>query len=450
MLYFIQVLVYQILFVLLYELLFKHDTHYSFHRFFLLSSLVLSFIIPLTIWPKLSEQVQIVSLQLPEIVLGSRQELQQAKIISFSWWHLLWIIGSVVSGIWFAIRMFSLYKIKAKADLEKYSAYNLAKIPNTQDAFSFFNTLYIGDAIEEKETEIIIQHELVHVKQKHSYDLVALELVRIIFWWNPLLWMYQKKIVSVHEYIADAEVLKTVTPQSYYQNLLNQTFKTKDFSFVNTFYKSSLLKNRIIMLQKSKSNPKTKWKYTLVLPLLVAMLFTSLQINAQEKKTIKSEKKNQVLEYVKDSKTNEIKEVTNSGILPPPPPAPTQEVTEIEEIPFAIIEKAPVYPGCEGSDNERDCFSSNITKLVQENFNTGLATDDMEGQAVKIMTMFTVNAKGNVEAIKVRAPNESLKAETERVINLIPKVKPGMQKGKALNVSYTLPITFQIPSKDKE
>src|SRR5699024_3513154 len=142
---------------------------------------------------------------------------------------------------------------------------------NTDVAFSFGNTIYLGQELNEVTKGVILKHEKVHVEQRHSTDLVLFELLRIVFWWNPSLYFFQKRLQAVHEYIADAEVVQTITRKEYYQNLLSQVFKTNDFSFTNTFYKQSLIKNRIIMLQKIKSPKKSKLKYLLVLPLMAFM-----------------------------------------------------------------------------------------------------------------------------------------------------------------------------------
>jgi len=169
---------------------------------------------------------------------------------------------------------------------------------------------------------------------------------------------------------------------------------------------------------------------------------------------------------------------------PPPPPAPTVlevvedeveideveiettetteeeeivEVTEVAEevgveeviadVPFAIIENVPVYPGCEKKKNNEDrkkCMNEKIKKFVDRNFDTGLANElGLEGRQ-RITVQFKINNKGEVVGIQSRAKHPKLQTEAARVIKKLPKMTPGMQRGKAVTVVYALPIIFQV------
>ncbi len=169
---------------------------------------------------------------------------------------------------------------------------------------------------------------------------------------------------------------------------------------------------------------------------------------------------------------------------PPPPPAPEvieivkddveieeviiedtetdeqEEIVEVEEVaeevgveeviadvPFAIIENVPIYPGCEDMKNNADrkkCMSEKITKFVNREFNTGLAQElGLDGKQ-KISVQFKIDAKGNVVGIKSKAKHPKLQTEAARVINKLPSMTPGMQRGKPVGVIYALPIIFQV------
>ena len=123
-----------------------------------------------------------------------------------------------------------------------------------------------------------------------------------------------------------------------------------------------------------------------------------------------------------------------------------EEVEEDIEVPFAIIENVPVFPGCERGDNEkkRKCMSDKINKLVQRRFNTDLATDLGLSGRQRITVVFDIDKSGNVTGIRARAPHPRLEKEAERVVGLIPKMLPGKQRGKAVIVKYSLPIVFQV------
>jgi protein TonB len=169
---------------------------------------------------------------------------------------------------------------------------------------------------------------------------------------------------------------------------------------------------------------------------------------------------------------------------PPPPPAPEvievveddveieeviiestetdeqEEIVEIDEVseevgveeviadvPFTIIENVPIYPGCEKMKNNADrkkCMSEKITKFVNREFNTGLATDlGLEGRQ-KISVQFKIDSKGNVVGIQSIAKHPKLRSEAARVIKKLPTMIPGMQRGKPVGVIYALPIIFQV------
>ncbi|MCZ6595732.1 MAG: energy transducer TonB [Bacteroidetes bacterium] len=166
---------------------------------------------------------------------------------------------------------------------------------------------------------------------------------------------------------------------------------------------------------------------------------------------------------------------------PPPPPAPEviqvvedeaeveetiiesteadqlEEIVEIEEIeeveeeiadvPFAVIENVPVYPGCEKAGNnaaKKKCMSDKVMKFVQKKFNTELANDlGLEGRQ-RISVQFKIDKNGNVVNVRARAPHPRLEQEAIRVVKALPKMTPGRQRGKAVGVLYALPILFQV------
>ena len=123
-----------------------------------------------------------------------------------------------------------------------------------------------------------------------------------------------------------------------------------------------------------------------------------------------------------------------------------EEIYEDVEVPFSVIENVPEYPGCEkGSNTEkRRCMSKKIEKFVQKKFNTDLAGDlGLRGKQ-RISVLFKIDKNGNVIGVRSRAPHPLLEKEAARVINLLPKMKPGRQRGRAVVVPYSLPITFQV------
>ena len=123
-----------------------------------------------------------------------------------------------------------------------------------------------------------------------------------------------------------------------------------------------------------------------------------------------------------------------------------EEVYEDVEVPFSVIENVPEFPGCEKGSNaeKRKCMSKKIEKFVQKKFNTDLAGDLGLTGKQRINVIFKIDKNGNVTGVRSRAPHPRLEKEAARVINMLPKMKPGRQRGKAVVVPYSLPITFQV------
>ena len=113
---------------------------------------------------------------------------------------------------------------------------------------------------------------------------------------------------------------------------------------------------------------------------------------------------------------------------------------------LAKIESVPVFPGCDKGNNEarRKCMSQKITKFVQRKFNTDLAGDLGLSGRQRISVIFKIDKNGDVVGVRARAPHPRLVKEATRVVNLLPKMKPGKQRGKAVVVPYSLPIIFQV------
>jgi len=144
-----------------------------------------------------------------------------------------------------------------------------------------------------------------------------------------------------------------------------------------------------------------------------------------------------VIESTETNQDEEIAEVEDIVI---------EEDEENVEVPLPVIENVPEYPGCEkGSNTEkRKCMSAKIAKFVQRKFNTDLAGDLGLTGKQRINVIFKIDKNGNVTGVRSRAPHPRLEKEAARVINLLPKMKPGRQHGKAVIVPYSLPITFQV------
>lgn len=145
-----------------------------------------------------------------------------------------------------------------------------------------------------------------------------------------------------------------------------------------------------------------------------------------------------VIESTETDQTEEIIEVEQVEV---------EEVEEDIEVPFAVIENVPVFPGCEKektNEDKKNCMSGEITKFVGKKFNTELASELGLSGRQRINVIFKIDKTGAITGVRARAPHPGLEKEAARVVNLLPKMKPGRQRGKPVTVPYSLPIVFQV------
>ena len=278
----IQVVLFQVLFLIAYELLFRKETFFNWNRAYLLITSLVSIILPFIKLDFFSKVVPTnFFVNLPAVIIGKEsktvlgdiQSLSSAVVTTNSFsidYTTIWGIGVLVFTIVLCNKLYRLWKYKHNNSIENREEYSLITITNSTEAFSFLRTIFLGDSIEQNHQESILTHEKVHVKEKHTLDLLWFEALRIVMWFNPLVYYYQKRITEVHEFIADKSASKH--QQNYYENLLAKTFNIAQFSVVNQFYSSSLIKKRIIMLTKEQSQKRKLVKYLTVVPIVFAML----------------------------------------------------------------------------------------------------------------------------------------------------------------------------------
>ncbi|WP_142785066.1 M56 family metallopeptidase [Changchengzhania lutea] len=310
--YIIQTVVFQLFFLVIYDAFLKKETFFNYNRFYLLITTVLSLIIPFI---KIDGFKNVVSdnfiIALPEVFIGQKRIIENnaASLISNSTatsmplWEIVMYSGMAVAGIIFLYKFIEIVALIINNPKIYEGNFTLVTLLKSTVAFSFFNYIFLGELIDTKDKDAILKHEHIHAKEKHSLDLLFFEFLRIIFWFNPLVYMYQQKIMTVHEFIADANAIKKQNKQHYYQNLLSQVFETKNVSFINPFFKQSLIKKRIVMLSKSKSKQVNLFKYALLVPIILGMLiYTSCSENSKsvdENSAINEEVTTEIIEKIK-------------------------------------------------------------------------------------------------------------------------------------------------------
>lgn len=464
----LQILVFQLLFLAVYDLFLKKETFFNLNRAYLLLTPTLSIILPFVSLDFLQENIpQEYVVQLPAVILGNTaSEAGSNATFWMSTLSSLYFIGVLFTSFIFSFNLLKIAKLRVSGKKKDFKGTRLILLPKTDLTFSFFSTIYLGETVSEENKASIIAHEKVHIQQKHSYDLLYFELLRIVFWFNPLVYMFQNRIATLHEYIADSEITRNKDKKQYYQNLLSEIFQTEQISFVNTFFKQSLIKKRIIMLQKSKSQKGAQVKYLLLLPIIFSMLFYTSCSNEPKSEEIQSTsqsdsevmtKINELAEAIMKKGDMTAEEEKALKLLTTEAQPGDKVYTSVREylddtkgengtdVPYSVIDQVPAYPGCSG-DNEtmRKCMSTKIAESINSNFNTSIANDLNISGRQRIAVQFKIDKTGNVTDVRARAKHPELEAEAMRVVNLLPQMKPGEQKGEKVGVLYSLPIVFDV------
>lgn len=464
--YILQTIAFQLVFLALYELILKKETFFQWNRVYLLLTPVIALLLPFIKIQALQSAVpQNLIVSLPEITLGTATTAtQNNQIVTsplLSTIEIILLTGIVISTLLFVWKLFKIIQLKRKGKREVIDNTPIVHVPNSNEAFSFAGTIFLGESLNQNSKKYILAHEMVHVKQNHYLDLLYFELLRIVFWFNPLVYLYQKRIAALHEYIADAEVISQSEKTSYYQNLLSEVFQTHSISFINTFFNHSLIKKRIVMLHKLKSKKTQLAKFLMLLPLIAGIiLYTSCSQNVASETPQESSIEQKIdelkaaLEKNPDGITlqehNELVKLARQTPLKGYDQNNTLDLYnkgELDALPFAVIDQVPIYPGCENlSSNEerKQCMSENLNNLVLKSFNAKVANGLGLNGRVRLAVQFKIDAQGNVVDILSRAPNNILEEEAKRVISLIPQMQPGQQNGKAVAVLYSLPIVFEV------
>ncbi|MDP5106231.1 MAG: energy transducer TonB, partial [Polaribacter sp.] len=181
---------------------------------------------------------------------------------------------------------------------------------------------------------------------------------------------------------------------------------------------------------KTQSKKMNQLKYLVLIPVLTSMFFYVACTTEEVKEPMSKEER---IKELKAELTALIIEQSHNQ----------EEIVEKQEVSFLNIDKAPTFPGCESGD--KDCFSKNIQKHFAMNFDANLMkTLGLEPGRKRVFIGFKIGADGNIVDIKARAPHEKIEKEVIRVMDLLPKVTPGEQDGKAVAVTYSIPFTLVV------
>ena len=453
----------------LYALLLSGTTFFRANRFYLLGTLLFGLLVPLLPLPTFAPPPEAIPglVYLKPVTVGAQQlEVTIAAGASgsgFDYYRLFgWIYlgGILVFGSRFLYGLWQIGQLYRAGRKERHDDYTLVCTREAHLPFSFFNYLFWSEAmdLEDEEGRTVLQHEYTHMRDGHSLDILLIELLCIVFWVSPFVYLYRRSLRTVHEYLADRVVLETTRRKKYGRLLLQRSQSGLQIALANHFYQTQI-KKRIMMMIRHRTSDKARLRYLLVLPLLILFLlaFANRQLIGQtlleihrpdgtvEKHTLQNPgeaddlvKPEQILsiEVLKDSKAGLDKIVIR------------MKNGDEREI-FKVVEEMPRFPGCEeleGSAQEKKrCADRKMLEFVYENvsYPDAARKDKLEGTVV---ASFTINRDGSIgDAEIMRDIGGGAGEEILRVIEMMPDWIPGRQRGKNVAVRFNLPVKFKLP-----
>ncbi|RZA00664.1 MAG: TonB family protein [Sphingobacteriaceae bacterium] len=410
---------YLILFFGFYTLLLRKETFFQLNRIYLVAAAILSFAIPLiqADWVKdlfITQQVQqtIYNTPINTYTYNFTYNITPADDL-LTIGEALGILYIIVASVLVLKLMWEL--IVLKKEIEK---------PNPSVAYSFFKKISLGNNTDNH--DVIAQHEHVHARQWHTIDVLIIESIVIINWFNPVVYLYRFAIKYIHEFIADNQVLQSGTTDKadYAMLLLTQTFDVPSNHLVSNFYNHSLLKQRIIMLQKNKSKRIALAKYGLSAPLFVLMLILSSATvnNSKALKNITTKAEDVLLVPVSSSA------------------AMLADSNEVEVAPAIILAdtikytQQPSYPG------GRTALDQYMTRNVRYP-----AMDRENNIQGKVNLQFNVETDGSVtDVVAVSGPSQTLKDAAVAAMKNSPNWIPGYKDGKLVKMPYSYEVNFTL------
>ena len=497
---------------LVYRLLFRNSNRLKFNRFFLLMSMLLALAMPLLGLLSGMEMPQMVTLKrnmfngmmLSEVIVtpDGQPVLPEVTVTTdatparFSLWQVIvgiYLIGVGVMTLLFLIKLGRLVALIIRSPKRKMNGCTAVFTGREQGSFSFFRYAFFPN---ENVDPDILRHEISHIEHHHSWDILFAEVMMILQWFNPFIYLYKKELQSLHEYQADRDVVATGVDKKNYMMLILQQCTAVDFSGMSNNFSLILTKKRIKMITKNEKAKGLWWRLLATLPVLAILLIANTKGTAQEKKAVDKPitiemgqfeiydddgapiqlndtiiygedgssikfqasdafdpitgepcKKLTVTSYNADGTENSffITETEKRGDTARYSIEPfsisgslfetlLDVATSKEDTVYQIVEQMPQYTGGEEA----------MMKYVAENIKYPQEAKD-KNISGRVFIGFVIEKDGSVSNVKVvRGIGGGCDEEAVRVIKEMPKWKPGMQKGKPVRVNYMMPIFFKL------
>ena len=383
----------------IYALFLRKETFFGKNRMFLLGSMLFSVVLPLVRLPSVSflrpvmlHEVTVTPYNSVISFFGKYSEAGQSA--TYDLLKLMAFVYLTVALFYLLRLLYRISQIRSmirKNEVVERDGYKIVYVDSYFSPFSFLNYIFVSRTGKNNaDTQKMLLHELEHIRQGHTIDILLLEVLTIFQWFNPFLWMLKMVVRENHEFLADRGVLQKGVSRGVYKQLLLNQYVGQQYIISNSF-NYSLIKKRMKMMSKIRSSKLAGIKYLLgfVTAALLLFTFSCEQNNALPRK---------------------------------------------DKPVFFIVEEMPEFPG--GEEALHNFVSSNV-KYPDEAKEKGI-----QG---RVFVAFTISDNGKVvDAKVVRGVDPSLDKEALRVINAMPAWKPGKQRGVPVNVQFTVPINFAL------
>ncbi len=399
----------------IYRYFLEKETAFAWNRLFLLLVIPFSFAAAHFQWV-FSQEPSLIFENLQPVYIKTVKNFGNSpiKISGYAHWlFILYATGVILAAGIRLVRYWQLVRfIRQGKTVRKYAGVKIILAKDLNNAFNSGKNIVIDENLYRLNPLPVLEHEWQHIKLGHRYDLWIYELYGILFWFDPWVPHFKKKLVELHEYQADKYSKKALDPE-YFQMILQLKFNDRAVNFLNTFYQSSNIKKRMLMKTKQKTS-----KSALLKPAgaFLLLLILALTFNACE---------NDLKQTAKNLTTEQTAKTVN----------------------FQLSDEPPAYPGCEklhGNDR-KICSSKKIQEFLIKHLNVDtLKTVSKAGEKIKINVFFTISEDGNVENIKVRSKNHLAAQEVKKILPQLPQFFPGMQNGEPVKVNFYLPVVIQI------
>ena len=420
-------------FYMFYRLMLARETFHRVNRIVLLLTAVTSYVLPLCV---ITIHETVIMQRAAHVAVGSFQVDMMNEEPATPLWQIilpiLFIIGMMATLVHTLSSLFRIIRIIRHS--EQYPQTDGTTICVTGNAsltpFSWMHYIVMNRSDYETYDAAILAHERGHIRLHHSWDLLFVDTLTALQWFNPAMWMLRSDLRAIHEYEADAAVLSQgINARQYQYLLITKAAGIGGYSLANGISHSTL-KNRINMMLHTKSDRSRLLKLLALLPIVGIALAVNaekvvdVRYDEPQKQNTKKKVKGVAEKKADTSETN-----TAVGTFEP-----------VQGDVFDVVEEMPQYPGGPQA----------LFKFLGENVQYP-AEAEKAGIQGRVIATFVVEKDGSIsQPTIVKSVDPLLDAESIRVISAMPNWIPGKQNGKVVRVKYTVPLSFNLDGGGEE